>query len=378
MNTKSLIKTNPLLKMTANSLINLACPKNISALWSFGSLLGLCLIMQILSGLFLAMHFTPNVEMAFESAMYISRDINNGWLIRNMHANGASLFFICLYVHTGRGIYYSSYKMKETWLIGVTLLLLTIATAFLGYVLPWGQMSYWAATVITNLMSAIPYVGNTVVLWIWGGFSVSNSTLTRFYALHFILPLIIAMLSLIHILFLHQTGSNNPLGVSSDKDTMKFHPYFSVKDSVGFLTLWLALGAIALIKPNLLVDPENFIPANQLVTPTHIQPEWYFLPMYAILRSIPNKLGGVVALAASIMILYTLPFTSNPMQKSNSFNPPMQILFWSLITTFLILMWLGSKPVEPPFELIGQLFTVLYFSNFILMMIIMQKKTLST
>jgi ubiquinol-cytochrome c reductase cytochrome b subunit len=257
----------------ADSFIELVCPKNISSLWSFGSLAGLCLVTQILTGLFLAMYFASDISLAFDSAVYISRDVNYGWLIRAIHANGASMFFVCLYIHTGRGLYYGSYQFMETWMVGVTLLLLVIITAFLGYVLPWGQMSYWAATVITNLVSAVPYVGVDIVGWLWGGFSVSNATLVRFYAFHFLFPIVIAVLSLVHLLYLHETGSSNPLGIRSDCDTVKFHPYFSVKDLVGFCVMWLFLGLIVLFSPNLLIDPENFINANPLVTPTHIQPE---------------------------------------------------------------------------------------------------------
>lgn len=362
---KPYVKRNSLLKI-ANSLKELACPKNISRLWRFGSLIGLCLVTQIVTGLFLAMYFTADISLAFDSATYISRDVNYGWVIRRIHANRASLFFVCLYVHTGRGLYYGSYKMVEVWIIGVTLLLVTIITAFLGYVLPWGQMSYWAATVITNLLSAIPYLGESIVSWIWGGFSVSNATLTRFYALHFLFPFLIAALSMIHLLFLHETGSNNPLGLNSSNETMKFHLYFTSKDLVGVFLVWVVLGGVVLFSPNLLIDPENFIPANPLVTPTHIQPEWYFLPMYAILRSIPNKLGGVVALIISIAILYFVPFVFSPSKRSGGLNPFTKIIFWVLVSSFFILMWIGSKPVEAPFESIGQVFTVVYFGIYVL------------
>jgi len=360
-----IIKHNPIGKI-ANSLIQLACPKNISALWSFGSLLGLCLITQILTGIFLAMFYIPNIYQAFDSAIYISRDVNFGWLIRSIHANRASIFFICIYMHTGRGIYYSSHQIKETWIVGVTLLLITILTAFLGYVLPWGQISFWAATVITNLLSAIPYLGRTIVNWIWGGFSVRNATLTRFYALHFLFPFLIRALSLIHIIFLHQSGSRNPLGLNRNNETIKFHIYFSAKDLIGVILLWIILGRVVLLKPNLLIDPENFIPANPLVTPTHIQPEWYFLPIYAILRSIPNKLGGVLALIISIAILYFLPIINKPITKSARINPKNKIAFWLLVTNFIVLIWIGRKPVESPFEEIGQIITVTYFSIYMI------------
>lgn len=361
--TKPFRKQNPL-AIIGDSFLSLAAPKNISAFWRFGSLRGLCLVIQIVTGLFLAIFFSADTSIAFDSAVRISRDVNYGWLIRNTHANGASIFFICLYFHTGRGLYYKSYKNKETWSIGVTLLFLTILTAFLGYVLPWGQMSFWAATVITNLLSAIPYVGNEIVIWVWGGFSVRNATLTRFYAIHYLFPIIIAVLSLIHIIFLHETGSNNPLGLKRGNEIIKFHPYFSIKDLVGVLIVWTVLGSVVLFTPSILIDPENFIPANPLVTPTHIQPEWYFLPIYAILRSIPNKLGGVVALVASIAILYVLPFIKN--YKRNRFRIMNQNLFWILVSVFLILMYIGAKPVEPPFEKTGQFFTVVYFLIYII------------
>lgn len=344
--------------------MNLAVPKNISTFWTFGSLRGLCLATQIATGIFLAIFFTADTQIAFDSAVHISRDINNGWLIRRIHARGASIFFVCLYLHTGRGLYFKSCKHKETWLIGVTMFFLVILAAFLGYVLPWGQISYWAATVITNLVSAIPYWGEDIVMWIWGGFSVTNATLTRFYALHFLLPIVIAVLSLLHLFFLHETGSNNPLGNSSAPESILFHPYFTVKDLVGAVALWVVLRVIVLFYPSILIDPENFIPANPLVTPTHIQPEWYFLPIYAILRSIPNKLGGVVALVISIAILYTLPYGLN---RRNSLNLGDQLGFWVLVATFVILIFIGAKPVEYPYETIGKIFTVIYFRIFLIL-----------
>nr|UUC08049.1 cytochrome b [Parantropora penelope] len=363
---KPVYKLNPILKM-GDSFIELACPKNISSMWSFGSLAGVCLVTQIVTGLFLSMYFCSNVLLSFDSAVYISRDVNFGWLVRNIHANGASIFFVCLYIHTGRGLYYGSYFYKETWMVGVTLLLLTIITAFLGYVLPWGQLSYWAATVITNLVSAVPYLGDSVVTWIWGGFSVSNSTLMRFYTFHYLFPFLIAGFSLIHLLFLHETGSGNPLGVMSSCDVLMFHPYFTIKDLVGVFFMWSFLGMLVLFAPTALIDPENFIPANPLVTPVHIQPEWYFLPMYAILRSIPNKLGGVVALIMSISILYFLPFFINLKVRSGGFNFSWKIVFWLLVGSFIVLMWIGSKPVEEPFEVVGQIFTVVYFGCYFLL-----------
>nr|AEA07818.1 cytochrome b [Etheostoma okaloosae] len=361
----SLRKTHPLLKTANHALIDLPAPSNISVWWNFGSLLGLCLITQILTGLFLAMHYTPDIATAFSSVAHICRDVNYGWLIRNLHANGASFFFICIYMHIGRGLYYGSYLFKETWNIGVLLLLLVMMTAFVGYVLPWGQMSFWGATVITNLLSAIPYVGNALVQWIWGGFSVDNATLTRFFAFHFLFPFVIAGATLIHLLFLHETGSNNPLGLNSDADKVSFHPYFSYKDLLGFAVLLIALTALALFSPNLLGDPDNFAPANPMITPPHIKPEWYFLFAYAILRSIPNKLGGVLALLASILVLTLVPILHTSKQRGITFRPLSQFLFWALIADVIILTWVGGMPVEHPFIIIGQAASFLYFFLFL-------------
>nr|QAU53620.1 cytochrome b [Ammodytes personatus] len=363
----SLRKTHPLLKIANDALVDLPTPSNISVWWNFGSLLGLCLIAQILTGLFLAMHYTSDINTAFSSVAHICRDVNYGWLIRNLHANGASFFFICLYMHIGRGLYYGSYLNKETWTVGVVLFLLVMMTAFVGYVLPWGQMSFWGATVITNLLSAVPYVGGTLVQWIWGGFSVDNATLTRFFAFHFLFPFVIAGATIIHLLFLHETGSNNPLGLNSDADKISFHPYFSYKDLLGFSTLLVALSSLALFSPNLLGDPDNFIPANPLVTPPHIKPEWYFLFAYAILRSIPNKLGGVLALLFSILVLLVVPILHTSKQRGLTFRPVTQFLFWTLVADVAILTWIGGMPVEDPYIVIGQIASVLYFSLFLVL-----------
>ena len=363
---KPIRTTHPAIKIINNAFIDLPAPNNISIWWNYGSLLGLCLVIQIITGLFLAIHYVPNVELAFSSVSHISRDVNFGWIIRSIHANGASIFFLFLYLHTGRGIYYGSYNFMETWNIGVLLFILTIATAFIGYVLPWGQIRFWGATVITNLFSAIPYIGKTLVEWIWGGFAVDNATLNRFFAIHFVLPFILAAVAILHIIFLHQTGSNNPLGINPDRDRIPFHSYYSIKDALGYsiaLTLFLL---IILFIPDIVADPENFIVANPLVTPIHIKPEWYFLWVYAILRSIPNKLGGVIALFAALLILFTLPLTKFNKKRGLAFYPINQFLFWVLVSSWLILTWIGGRPVEDPYILIGQSFTIIYFIFYIL------------
>nr|AGI51662.1 cytochrome b [Xya japonica] len=353
--------SHPLISIMNNALVDLPAPINISMWWNFGSLLGLCLIIQTLTGIFLAMHYTADITMAFSSVIHICRDVNNGWLLRVIHANGASFFFICLYAHVARGMYYGSYKYIHTWMVGVLILFIVMATAFLGYVLPWGQMSFWGATVITNLLSAIPYLGTTLVQWIWGGFAVDNATLTRFFTLHFLLPFIIMGLTLIHLLFLHQTGSNNPLGISSNTNKIPFHPYFSFKDSITFIILLMMIISICLYKPYALGDPDNFIPANPLVTPVHIQPEWYFLFAYAILRSIPNKLGGVIALVFSIAILFILPFSNLNKFQSNQFYPSNQLIMYLVLVSVILLTWIGARPVEDPYILTGQGLTLTYF-----------------
>lgn len=359
-------KTHPLFKIINYALVDLPAPNNLSIWWNFGSLLGLCLVIQIITGLLLAIHYTPHIDLAFSSVAHITRDVNYGWLIRTIHANGASLFFVCIYLHIGRGIYYGSYSYIETWNIGVVLLILTIIAAFIGYVLVWGQIRFWGATVITNLFSAIPYIGKDLVQWIWGGFAVDNATLNRFFAIHFFVPFIIAALRAVHLLFLHLTGSNNPLGINRNSDKIPFHWYYSRKDVLGFIFVILLFSMVALLAPNIFGDPENFLPANPLVTPTHIKPEWYFLWAYAILRSIPNKLGGVVAIFAAILILFTLPFSVLQKRLSISFYPLNQVLFWILVTNIILLTWIGGCPVEAPYDFLGQIFTTYYFIHFII------------
>nr|UAJ48141.1 cytochrome b [Gromphadorhina portentosa] len=355
----------PLFKIINNALIDLPSPTNISSWWNFGSLLGLCLVIQIITGIFLAMHYCPNIESAFNSVNHICRDVNYGWLLRTLHANGASMFFICIYLHIGRGLYYGSYKFLHTWSVGVLILFLTMAAAFMGYVLPWGQMSFWGATVITNLLSAIPYLGIDLVQWVWGGFAVDNATLNRFFTFHFLLPFIIIAMVMIHLLFLHQTGSNNPIGVNSNIDKIPFHPYFSIKDTFGFIVLMMILVILTLKEPYILGDPDNFTPANPLVTPIHIQPEWYFLFAYAILRSIPNKLGGVIALVMSIAILFFMPLLKSNF-RGMQFYPINQVLFWIMVNIVILLTWIGARPVEDPYIITGQLLTILYFLYYLM------------
>nr|YP_010183920.1 cytochrome b [Lispe assimilis]QVG62684.1 cytochrome b [Lispe assimilis] len=360
------IKTsNPIINIIYKSLINLPTPINISFWWNFGSLLGLCLMIQIISGIFLSMHYTPNISMAFDSVNHICRNVNYGWLIRTIHANGASFFFFFLFLHIGRGIYYDSYILYKTWTMGVLIFFITMMTAFMGYVLPWGQMSFWGATVITNLLSAIPYLGNYIVQWVWGGFAVDNATLNRFFSFHFILPFIIIVMVMIHLMLLHETGSSNPLGLKMNLDKISFHPYFTLKDLMGFMIMIIMLTWLTLLNPYLLGDNDNFIAANPLVTPIHIQPEWYFLFAYAILRSIPNKLGGILALVMSIMILFFLPLTYNKKIKGNQFYPINQFYFWYLVNLLILLTWIGGRSIEDPYVMIGQILTVLYFFYYI-------------
>nr|AAU87411.1 cytochrome b [Vipera aspis hugyi] len=338
---------------------------NISTWWNFGSMLLTCLMIQTITGFFLAIHYTANINLAFSSIVHITRDVPYGWIMQNSHAIGASLFFMCIYTHIARGLYYGSYLNKEVWLSGTTLLIILMATAFFGYVLPWGQMSFWAATVITNLLTAIPYLGTTLTTWLWGGFSINDPTLTRFFALHFILPFTIISMSSIHILLLHNEGSSNPLGTNSDIDKIPFHPYHSFKDLLMLTILITSLLMILSFYPDMMNDPENFSKANPLVTPQHIKPEWYFLFAYGILRSIPNKLGGTLALVMSVTILLSSPFTHTSNTRSMMFRPLMQLTFWTFTTTFIIITWAATKPVETPFTEIGQLASVMYFVFFI-------------
>nr|YP_009735125.1 cytochrome b [Acropyga guianensis]QBG38612.1 cytochrome b [Acropyga guianensis] len=353
------------LMMINTSLLKLPTPINISYWWNFGSLLGMYLMIQVMTGLFLSMHYTPHINYAFNSLIHIIQNVSSGWLMHNIHINGASMFFLSLYIHISRNLYYNSYKFLNTWMIGISIYLLSMATAFLGYVLPWGQMSFWGATVITNLITTIPYLGNFIIQWIWGGFSINNATLNRFYSFHFILPFMIMILIILHLFFLHSHGSSNPLGMSSNLNKIPFHLYFSLKDMLGFSMFLLIFLIINLEYPYIFSDPDNFQLANPLITPIHIQPEWYFLFAYTILRSIPNKLGGVIALLLSIFILYFLPMM-NWMINSLTFYPFNQIIFWMFINVFILLTWAGTQIIEYPFILISQIMSLLYFIYFIL------------
>ncbi len=364
-----ILKTHPLLKMVNSYLIDSPQPSNLSYLWNFGSLLAVCLVIQIITGVTLGMHYTPNVLEAFDSVEHIMRDVNNGWLIRYLHSNTASAFFFLVYLHIGRGLYYGSYRAPRTltWIIGTVIFILMMATAFLGYVLPYGQMSLWGATVITNLMSAIPWIGQDIVEFIWGGFSVNNATLNRFFALHFVLPFVLAALALMHLIALHDSsGSGNPLGVSGNYDRLPFSPYFIFKDLITIFLFVIVLSIFVFFMPNVLGDSENYVMANPMQTPPAIVPEWYLLPFYAILRSIPNKLLGVIAMFSAILALLLMPFSDLSKLRGIQFRPLSKIAFFIFIANFLILMQLGAKHVESPFIEFGQLSTTLYFAHFLL------------
>nr|YP_010534076.1 cytochrome b [Amblyomma latum]UXX50171.1 cytochrome b [Amblyomma latum] len=358
-----------MLKLT-NPFFNLPSPSNISYMWNFGSLLGICLISQIFTGVFLAMNYSSDVSTAFSMISHIQRNVNYGWMIRSIHANGASIFFIFIYIHIARGIYYTSFFFIKVWSSGILIILILMTSAFLGYILPWGQMSFWGATVITNLISAIPKFGQLITYWIWGGFSVNNNTLMRFYSLHFILPFVLMTMSMLHIMLIHEKGSSNPMGISMNIDKVPFHSYFTIKDILGIFISLTLFSIIIFIFPYSLMDAENFDMANPMITPIHIQPEWYFLFAYAILRSIPNKLGGVIALIMSIMILFILPFSSKKKLASLYFNNLSKLNFWMMINTFFLLTFLGAMPIEFPYDLMSIYMTMIYFSSFLFFMIL--------
>lgn len=359
---------NSVLSVLNNHLIDYPTPINQNYFFGFGSLAGLMLVIQILTGIFLAMHYTPHVDLAFSSVEHIMRDVNYGWLIRYTHANGASFFFIVVYIHIFRGLYYGSYitPREHLWNSGVLIFILMMATAFMGYVLPWGQMSFWGATVITNLFSAVPFVGKDIVDWLWGGFSVDNPTLNRFFSLHFFLPFIIAGAAGLHLVLLHQFGSNNPLGCTIKTENIPFYPYFYVKDLFGFVVLMLVFSIFVYFYPNTLGHPDNYIMADPMKTPLHIVPEWYFLPFYAILRSIPDKAGGVIAMFGSLLILLTIPYTNSSEIRSTIFRPFFKVFYWLLVVSFLILGWIGQMPVEYPYTEVGIIAMIYYFSFFLI------------
>ena len=364
-------KNNSLFKIINNSLIDLPIPANLSINWNYGSLMGLILIIQIITGVLLATRYRAHSTLAFDSIIFLVQDSRNGWLFRLLHSTGATFFFILIYLHIGRGLYYGSYIMREVWFIGVLLLFLLVITAFLGYVLPWGQMSYWGATVITNFVRALPYVGKSMTEWIWGGYSVGGPTLTRFFAIHYLMPFIMLFLTILHLFYLHMTGRSNPLGIASNTYKVPFHIYYVIKDLLILLTFSFIFLFTTLNYGYNLIDAENFIPANPLVTPIHIQPEWYFLFTYAILRSIPNKLGGVVLIASAFLVLFLFGINrKNHFFRGFQFSPISRFIFWSLVSVFLLLTWLGSCPAESPFVEVSLACTLLYFFLFGLLLFI--------
>ena len=362
----------PIFSTLQHTLVDYPTPKNLNYWWNFGSLAGIFLMIQIVTGIVLAMHYTPSVEGAFASIEHIMRDVNYGWLIRYIHMNGASFFFIVVYIHIFRGLYYGSYKSPREvlWWLGLIILLLMMATAFMGYVLPWGQMSFWGATVITNLFSAVPVVGTAVVEWLWGGFAVDNALLNRFFALHYLFPFLIVGVVILHIVALHTHGSNNPLGIDrkGPQDSIPFHPYYTIKDLFGLSFVLTIFAAVVFYAPDFLGHPDNYIPADPLKTPAHIVPEWYFLPFYAILRAVPDKLGGVIAMISAILILFVIPWLDTSKVRSATFRPIYKKFFWLLFIDVIILTWVGGSPAEGHFILIGQLATIYYFAHFIILM----------
>jgi ubiquinol-cytochrome c reductase cytochrome b/c1 subunit len=362
----------PIVRLSHDSFIAYPTPKNLNYFWTFGGILTFFLGLQIVTGIVLTMHYTPHIDLAFQSVEKIMRDVNFGWLLRYMHANGASFFFIAVYLHIFRGLYYGSYKAPREvlWILGVIIFLLMMATAFMGYVLPWGQMSMWGAVVITNLFSAIPLVGESVVQWLWGGYSVANPTLQRFFSLHYLLPFMIAGVVVLHIWALHIPGNNNPTGVDvkSKQDTVPFHPYYTVKDLFAMVVFILIFAIVVFYAPNMLGHPDNYTPANPLVTPPHIVPEWYFLPFYAILRAIPSKLGGVIAMFSSIGVLFFLPWLDTSRVRSTNYRPLYRQFFWVLVLTCCGLTYLGSQPPEGVYVLLARVLTAYYFIHFLVIL----------
>ena len=362
----------PIISMLKHSAVDYPTPKNLNYWWNFGSLAGFFLLVQIITGIILSMHYTAHVDHAFSSIEHIMRNVNHGWLIRYIHMNGASFFFIVVYIHIFRGLYYGSYKAPREllWWLGIIILLLMMATAFMGYVLPWGQMSFWGATVITNLFSAIPLVGEGIVQWLWGGYSVDNPTLSRFYTLHFLLPFLIVGVVFLHIVALHTHGSNNPLGIDrkGPQDSIPFHPYYTVKDFFGLGIALTIFFSVVFFAPDYMGHPDNYVPADPLKTPSHIVPEWYFLPFYAVLRAIPDKLGGVIAMFSAIFVLFLLPWLDTSKVRSAAFRPIYKILFWVFFIDAIVLGWIGSKPAEGTYIIIGRIATFYYFLHFLIIM----------
>jgi ubiquinol-cytochrome c reductase cytochrome b subunit len=376
------ILNKPIISVLNNHLIDYPTPLNINYLWNFGSVAGIFLVVQIISGIFLAMHYSPHIDLAFLSVEHIMRDVNNGWLIRYLHANGASIFFGVVYIHIARGLYYGSYQRPRrlAWSVGVIILILMMATAFMGYVLPWGQMSFWAATVITNLFSAFPLVGEAIVAWLWGGFSVDNATLNRFFSFHYLLPFLIVAAVLLHLIAVHKNGSNNPLGINSSVDKISFYPFFVIKDLFSWVIIFIFFFAFVYFAPNYLGHTDNYIEANPMITPSHIVPEWYFLPFYAILRSIPHKLGGVIAMFAALLVLFLIPFINISEIRSSSFRPIHKQVFWLLVLDYFVLGWIGGCAPETPYLEIGQIATFFYFFYFLFVLPILalvERKLLS-
>ena len=361
-----------LLGIVDSHLIHYPSPITLTYAWSFGSLAGMCLVIQIVSGLLLSTHYAANIDLAFASVEYIMRDVPNGWFIRYTHANGASMFFIVVYCHIFRGLYYGSYMKPRQllWCSGVVLFLLIMGAAFTGYVLPWGQMSFWGATVITSMVTAIPFGGQTIVEWLWGGFTVNAPTLRRFYTVHFLLPLLVAGLSLVHLALLHRDGSSSPIGSDTGVDDIPFYPYFFAKDLFAFTCFIFIFGIFVFFFPNVLNHPDNCIPADPMETPKHLVPEWYFLPFYAILRSIPHKAGGIIAMIGSILVMLLIPFTYTGYIRNTTYRPIFKIFYWVLIADFLTLLYVGQAPINDPFIALGQLASVYYFSFFIILIAI--------
>ena len=367
----------PVVSFLKHSAVDYPTPKNLNYWWNFGSLAGFFLLVQIITGVILSMHYTAHVDHAFDSIEHIMRNVNHGWLIRYIHMNGASFFFIVVYIHIFRGLYYGSYKAPREllWWLGIIILLLMMATAFMGYVLPWGQMSFWGATVITNLFSAIPLIGDSITQWLWGGYSVDNPTLSRFYTLHFLLPFLIVGVVVLHIVALHTHGSNNPLGIDKKgpQDTIPFHPFYTIKDLFGLSFALTIFFAVVFFAPDFLGHPDNYIPADPLKTPAHIVPEWYFLPFYAILRAIPDKLGGVIAMFSAIFVLFLLPWLDTSKVRSATFRPIYKILFWIFLVDAVVLGWVGSKPAEGIFIVISRIATFYYFLHFLILLPLLGK-----